>query len=107
MSGSNGLTPKQGQALRAIVAYVDGHGYGPTLDELAEALGTVKANAWRYVDVLEKAGRVVRDRNARGLAMARTLRVVGPHRRSPQPGPGPHPRPLSRLPKTGGYGRGE
>lgn len=43
-----------------LVAYIDQHGYPPTVRDIAEAIGTVPSNVRRYLQMLESDGLIER-----------------------------------------------
>jgi repressor LexA len=69
------LTPRQLDVVVAIRNYRHLHGYAPTMQELADQLGTSKVTIFEHVGALEKK-RVLR----RNKHKARSLEVVGTER---------------------------
>jgi len=65
------LTPRQLDVLVAIRNYRHLHGYAPTMQELADQLGTSKVTIFEHVGALEKKRAVHRDRH-----MARSLEIT-------------------------------
>jgi repressor LexA len=62
------LTPRQTDVLVAIRNYRHLHGYSPTMQELADQLGTSKVTIFEHVGALEKKGVLTRDKHkARSL----------------------------------------
>lgn len=62
------LTPRQLDVLIAIRNYRHLHGYAPTMQELADQLGTSKVTIFEHVGALEKKGILSRDKHkARSL----------------------------------------
>lgn len=66
------LTPRQVDVLVAIRDYRHLHGYSPTMQELADQLGTSKVTIFEHVGALEKKRVLRRDRHK-----ARSLEIVG------------------------------
>lgn len=67
------LTPRQRDALDAILVHLDQHGYAPSIRELRDALGLKSTNrVFELLTGLEEKGRIRRG----GLGMARSLVVV-------------------------------
>ena len=55
-----------------IGVYIAGHGYGPTIREIAENVGCALSNAHRHLGRLERDGVITRKRNiARSIAFVR------------------------------------
>lgn len=53
------LTLRENDALSCIESYIEKHGYSPTMEELASAMGIKSRGvAHRYVSALETAGRI-------------------------------------------------
>lgn len=65
------LTPRQLDVLVAIRNYRHLHGYSPTMQELADQLGTSKVTIFEHIVALEKKRVVRRDRHK-----ARSLEIV-------------------------------
>ncbi|MEM8874739.1 MAG: transcriptional repressor LexA [Planctomycetota bacterium] len=62
------LTPRQLDVLSAIRNYRHIHGYAPTMQELADQLGTSKVTIFEHVGALERKGILSRDKHkARSL----------------------------------------
>lgn len=66
------LTPRQVDVLVAIRNYRHLHGYSPTMQELADLLGTSKVTIFEHVGALEKKRILRRDKHK-----ARSLEIVG------------------------------
>jgi repressor LexA len=66
------LTPRQVDVLVAIRNYRHLHGYSPTMQELADSLGTSKVTIFEHVGALERKRILRRDRHK-----ARSLEIVG------------------------------
>jgi repressor LexA len=65
------LTKKQYQVLKVIDHYIKQHGYAPTYEEIANAIGvTAKGPITKYIKILEEQGYLERMPN-----MARALRL--------------------------------
>ena len=65
------LTPRQTDVLVAIRNYRHLHGYSPTMQELADTLGTSKVTIFEHVGALEKKKILRRDKHkARSLEIA-------------------------------------
>ncbi|MFN4242656.1 MAG: transcriptional repressor LexA [Tepidisphaerales bacterium] len=65
------LTPRQLDVLVAIRNYRHLHGYAPTMQELADQLGTSKVTIFEHVNALERKGVLRRDKHK-----ARSLEIV-------------------------------
>src|SRR4026207_1472575 len=65
------LTPRQLDVLVAIRNYRHLHGYSPTMQELADQLGTSKVTIFEHVGALEKKRVLRRDKHK-----ARSLEIV-------------------------------
>src|SRR5688572_8019100 len=65
------LTPRQVDVLVAIRNYRHLHGYAPTMQELADTLGTSKVTIFEHVGALEKKKILKRDKHK-----ARSLEIV-------------------------------
>src|SRR5947209_8305010 len=66
------LTPRQLDVIVAIRNYRHLHGYAPTMQELADQLGTSKVTIFEHVGALEKKRVIRRDKHK-----ARSLEIVG------------------------------
>ena len=65
------LTPRQTDVIVAIRNYRSLHGYSPTMQELADQLGTSKVTIFEHVGALEKKRVLKRDKHK-----ARSLEIV-------------------------------
>lgn len=65
------LTPRQLDVVVAIRNYRHLHGYSPTMQELADQLGTSKVTIFEHVNALEKKRVIHRDRHK-----ARSLEII-------------------------------
>ena len=65
------LTPRQTDVLVAIRNYRHIHGYAPTMQELADTLGTSKVTIFEHVGALEKKKILRRDKHK-----ARSLEIM-------------------------------
>jgi repressor LexA len=65
------LTPRQVDVLVAIRNYRHLHGYSPTMQELADQLGTSKVTIFEHIGVLEKKRMLHRDKHK-----ARSLEII-------------------------------
>lgn len=65
------LTPRQLDVVVAIRNYRHIHGYSPTMQELADQLGTSKVTIFEHVGALEKKGVLRRDKHK-----ARSLEII-------------------------------
>src|SRR5438874_3596864 len=65
------LTPRQLDVLVAIRNYRHLHGYSPTMQELADQLGTSKVTIFEHVGALEKKRVLRRDKHK-----ARSLEII-------------------------------
>ncbi len=65
------LTPRQTDVVVAIRNFRHLHGYSPTMQELADQLGTSKVTIFEHVGALEKKRVIRRDRH-----MARSLEII-------------------------------
>src|SRR5947199_319080 len=65
------LTPRQTDVIVAIRNYRHLHGYAPTMQELADQLGTSKVTIFEHVGALEKKRVIRRDKHK-----ARSLEIV-------------------------------
>ena len=78
---SEPLTPRQQDALDAILVHLDQHGYPPSIRDLRDALGLRSTNRVdELLTGLEEKGRIRRGR----LGLARTLVVVETAERRPE-----------------------
>ena len=65
------LTKKQTEVLDLVKAYVDQHGYSPSLTEMMKILGlSTKRSVAFHLDALEKKGYITRTGQARGIRLA-------------------------------------
>src|SRR2546427_12926689 len=69
------LTPRQTDVIVAIRNYRHLHGYAPTMQELADQLGTSKVTIFEHVGALEKKRVLRRDKHK-----ARSLELVSDER---------------------------
>ncbi len=69
------LTPRQLDVVVAIRNYRHIHGYSPTMQELADQLGTSKVTIFEHVGALEKKGVLRRDKHK-----ARSLEIIADER---------------------------
>ena len=69
------LTPRQVDVIVAIRNYRHLHGYSPTMQELADQLGTSKVTIFEHVGALEKKRVLRRDKHK-----ARSLEIIGEQR---------------------------
>src|SRR3982750_2914418 len=70
------LTPRQLDVIVAIRNYRHLHGYSPTMQELADQLGTSKVTIFEHVGALEKKRVVRRDKHkARSLEITSDARL--------------------------------
>ena len=69
------LTPRQLDVLVAIRNYRHLHGYAPTMQELADQLGTSKVTIFEHVNALEKKRMLKRDKHK-----ARSLEIISEER---------------------------
>jgi repressor LexA len=69
------LTPRQLDVIVAIRNYRHLHGYAPTMQELADQLGTSKVTIFEHVGALERKRVLRRDKHK-----ARSLEVIGEER---------------------------
>jgi repressor LexA len=67
------LTPRQTDVVVAIRNYRHLHGYSPTMQELADQLGTSKVTIFEHVGALEKKHVLQRDKHK-----ARSLEIIAP-----------------------------
>jgi repressor LexA len=90
-----GLSPRQGRIVRIIEDSVRCHGYGPSLREIAEAVGLASTSSVAYqLSVLEKKGHLTREAGRPRTAVLRNpaqeragLRPAGPAEREITPVP--------------------
>lgn len=71
------MTPRQRAALIVIQSRQDAGDIGPTLDEIANALGVSKPRVVVIVTALEKRHAVRWPKSQGGRRLARSLRAVG------------------------------
>ena len=84
MSLEPNLTPKQLRILQLIRECREEHGYSPTMQELADALGVSKVTVFEHVGALERKGVLTREANkARSLSMADEVVLPGERRLEP------------------------
>src|SRR3712207_8820443 len=88
------LTPRQLDVLVAIRNYRHLHGYSPTMQELADQLGTSKVTIFEHVGALEKKRVLRRDKH-----QARSLEIVAGERLPDEDRP-------TKLPPLGGVAAG-
>jgi repressor LexA len=69
------LTPRQLDVLVAIRNYRHLHGYAPTMQELADQLGTSKVTIFEHVGALERKGILRRDKHK-----ARSVEIIADQR---------------------------
>jgi repressor LexA len=69
------LTPRQTDVIVAIRNYRHLHGYAPTMQELADQLGTSKVTIFEHIGALEKKHVIRRDKHK-----ARSLEIVSDER---------------------------
>ena len=80
------LTPRQLDVLVAIRNYRHLHGYAPTMQELADQLGTSKVTIFEHVGALEKKRVLKRDKHkARSLEIASDERLPDEERSTKLP----------------------
>lgn len=65
------LTPRQHDVLEIIRRYINAKGYGPTYEEIADALSIGITSAKQHVTILISKGYVVRD-----YGVLRSIRIV-------------------------------
>ena len=85
-----GLSPRQGKIVAVIEDSVRSNGYGPSLREIAEAVGLASTSSVSYqLTTLERKGYLTRE-----AGRPRTAVITGPASREDDPGPpdGPGPR---------------
>ncbi len=88
------LTPRQTDVIVAIRNYRHIHGYAPTMQELADQLGTSKVTIFEHVGALERKGVLRRDKHK-----ARSLEIIAD-------GPLPDENRSTRLPLLGNIAAG-
>jgi len=66
------LTPRQLDVIVAVRNYRHLNGYAPTMQELADQLGTSKVTIFEHVGALERKGAIRRDKHK-----ARSLEIIG------------------------------
>lgn len=74
------LPPRQQQALDAIRAHIQAHGFPPTVRELARAIGvSAPATVAQHLDALERKGYLMRGYSGLGgrKRSSRTIRLLG------------------------------
>jgi len=69
------LTPKQLRVLNFVREFRDGHGYAPTLQEIARKFGVSKVTVLQHLRSLEKRGAI-----RRGRYQARSIEIREPAR---------------------------
>lgn len=80
------LTPRQVDVLVAIRNYRHLHGYAPTMQELADTLGTSKVTIFEHVGALEKKKILKRDKHkARSLEICTDKKLPDEHRSTKLP----------------------
>jgi len=80
------LTPRQLDVIVAIRNYRHLHGYAPTMQELADQLGTSKVTIFEHVGALEKKRVLRRDKHkARSLELVSDERLPDEHRSTKLP----------------------
>jgi repressor LexA len=90
------LTERQQQIWNFLVAYVDGHGYPPTVREIGEEVGLASpSTVHAHLANLERAGLLRRD-----PTKPRALELIGRERREPEPASAEAPG-VARLPLVG------
>src|SRR5438132_1650743 len=80
------LTPRQLDVIVAVRNFRHLHGYSPTMQELADQLGTSKVTIFEHVNALEKKRVLRRDRHK-----ARSFGYGGGHPQAVLQGRSPHP----------------
>ena len=63
------LPPRQAEALKSGVQYIQRHGYPPTVRELAASMGISAFAARRHLAALDRKGVIRRDPTPRGIAI--------------------------------------
>jgi repressor LexA len=97
-----GLSPRQGKIVAVIEDSVRSNGYGPSLREIAEAVGLASTSSVSYqLTTLERKGYLTRE-----AGRPRTAVITGPGPREADPGPpaGPGPRRAVPGPAVAGPG---
>ena len=90
------LTARQQEIWNFLVAYVDRHGYPPTVREIGEHVGLASpSTVHAHLANLERAGLLRRD-----PTKPRALELIGRERREPEPAPGDQGD-VARLPLVG------
>lgn len=80
------LTPRQLDVLVAIRNYRHLHGYSPTMQELADQLGTSKVTIFEHVGTLERKGILRRDKHkARSVEIIADQRLPDENRNTKMP----------------------
>lgn len=80
------LTPRQVDVMVAIRNYRHLHGYAPTMQELADMLGTSKVTIFEHVGALEKKRILRRDKHkARSLEIVSEKKLPDEHRSTKLP----------------------
>jgi len=83
---SMNLTPRQVDVMVAIRNYRHLHGYAPTMQELADMLGTSKVTIFEHVGALEKKRILRRDKHkARSLEIVSEKKLPDEHRSTKLP----------------------
>ena len=96
------LTARQQEIWNYLVAYVDRHGYPPTVREIGEEVGLASpSTVHAHLANLERAGLLRRD-----PTKPRALELIGRERREPEPAPAEAPD-VARLPILGQIAAGE
>ena len=94
-----GLSARQGKIVAVIEDSVRSNGYGPSLREIAEAVGLASTSSVSYqLATLERKGYLTRE-----AGRPRTAVITGPGQREADPGPAadPRPRPAGAGPRPG------
>lgn len=68
-AGRRSLTRQQHVVLQFMLAYLDQHGFPPTLEEIADRLGVTRVTVWEHVHAMEADGFVRIERYRRRGAM--------------------------------------
>ena len=90
------LTARQQEIWNFLVAYVDRHGYPPTVREIGEHVGLASpSTVHAHLANLERTGLLRRD-----PTKPRALELIGRERREPEPAPGDQGD-VARLPLVG------
>ena len=91
------LTARQQEIWNFLVAYVDRHGYPPTVREIGEHVGLASpSTVHAHLANLERAGLLRRD-----PTKPRALELIGRERRDPEPAVAVDERDVARLPLVG------